>query len=493
MAVEFMMPKLGLTMEAGTIIDWLVADGDQVESGQPVLVIETDKVESEVEATGNGVFHRVGEVGTEYPCGAHIGWLLDPGEDVPAGSSAQPAATTTAAVPAADSGAGPSAAGAASASVSAVEQRAAAATARAATGVGGRLLASPNARRVAAERGVDLWSIVGSGPGGRITSEDVVAAPVAQPAAPAALSSSPAPSPAPAPSLSTPSTVAARQLADLLGVDLSQVVPAGADPRVTRDDVAAYVRTALASANAPTDPTAISGSPAPVPALQTPSSVIALRGMRGTIAERMSASLHSMAQLTLNMDVDMSAVAADRVARKDAAGPDGSVPGFTDYIIAAAAAALVEHPVVNSQIIDDGVALLPQVNVGLAVALDDGLIVPVVADTPSLGLEELADETTRLATAARAGKLTLNELEGGTFSVTALGMFDVDGFTPIINAPNTAILGVGRLRDEAAWNDAGGLVRTTRLTLSLTWDHRAFDGAPAARFVQSIKRHLEDV
>ena len=136
-------------------------------------------------------------------------------------------------------------------------------------------------------------------------------------------------------------------------------------------------------------------------------------------------------------------------------------------------------------------ALLPQVNVGLAVALADGLIVPVIRDTPSLTIESLAAETSRLAAAARDGKLTLPELEGGTFSVTALGMFDVDGFTPIINAPNTAILGVGRLRDDVAWSSDGQPVKATRLTLSLTWDHRAFDGAPAAEFTRSIKANLE--
>ena len=127
----------------------------------------------------------------------------------------------------------------------------------------------------------------------------------------------------------------------------------------------------------------------------------------------------------------------------------------------------------------------------MAVALDEGLIVPVVQDTANLSLDDLSAETTRLAAAARDGKLKLNELEGGTFSVTALGMFDVDGFTPIINAPNTAILGVGRLRDDVAWSDDGSPVKATRLTLSLTWDHRAFDGAPAAEFTRTIKRRLE--
>jgi len=473
MADEFLMPKLGLTMEAGTIVNWLVEDGTEVAPGQPVLVIETDKVESEVESTGSGVFHRVGAVGQEYACGAHIGWLLGPGEMVPAaavGASAPavPATSSASSVPAT------------------VGQAAAVASGVAAiTGVGGRLLASPNARRLAGARGVDLRMVTGTGPGGRITSEDV---PEHQPVANGAAATPAAPSP------STTgrggralATAAARTLADLLGVDIAEVPSAGIDPRISKEDVAAHVRSLLAQAGRP------AASTAPAPATQQPSSIIALRGMRGTIAERMTQSLHSMAQLSLTMDVDMGAVVADREARKVAASEGATIPGYTDYVIAAVAAALVEHPVVNSQIIGDGVALLPQVNVGLAVALDDGLIVPVIHDTPSRSLETLAAESSRLAEAARSGGLTLPELEGGTFSVTALGMFDVDGFTPIINAPNTAILGVGRLRDDVAWSEDGQPVRATRLTLSLTWDHRAFDGAPAAEFARTVKTNLESV
>jgi pyruvate dehydrogenase E2 component (dihydrolipoamide acetyltransferase) len=196
----------------------------------------------------------------------------------------------------------------------------------------------------------------------------------------------------------------------------------------------------------------------------------------------MHESLTQMAQLTLFMDADLDAVVADRERRK----ATGAAPSYTDYIIAATARALREHPLVNSQITDDGVALLPHVHVGMAVALDNGLIVPVIRDTATLDLATLSAESTRLAEAARAGSLALPDLEGGTFSVSTLGMFGVDGFTPVINPPNTAILGVGRIRDDVALDGDGrpGIVK--RLTLSLTWDHRAFDGAPAAAFCRSI-------
>jgi pyruvate dehydrogenase E2 component (dihydrolipoamide acetyltransferase) len=227
-----------------------------------------------------------------------------------------------------------------------------------------------------------------------------------------------------------------------------------------------------------------STAPAPtlLPALQEPTRTIRLSGIRGTIAKRMHESLRQMAQLTLFMDADLDAVVADREHRKTS----GSAPGYTDYIIAAAARALALHPLVNSQITDDGVVLLPTAHVGMAVALEEGLIVPVIRDTASRDLVSLSAETTRLAAAARSGALELADLEGGTFSVTTLGMYDVDGFTPVINPPNTAILGVGRLRDDLVLSKKGKVRSRKRLTLSLTWDHRAFDGAPAAAFCRSI-------
>jgi len=259
--------------------------------------------------------------------------------------------------------------------------------------------------------------------------------------------------------------------------------------RVTKDAVAVYVRglinTLVGAAPPPVQPPA---QVALQPATQDPTAVIKLSGMRGTIAKRMHSSLRDMAQLTLQMDADLDAVVADRIMRK-AAGP---APSYTDYVIAAAARALVAHPIANSQVTDDGIALLPIVHVGMAVALDGGLIVPVITNTAARSLDSLSAESTRLAEAARAGALTLPELEGGTFSVSTLGMFGVDGFTPVINPPNTAILGVGRLRDDVVLDESGGVSTITRVTLSLTWDHRAFDGAPAAAFCKTIVELLGD-
>ena len=212
-----------------------------------------------------------------------------------------------------------------------------------------------------------------------------------------------------------------------------------------------------------------------------------MRGMRRTIASRMHGSLHDMAQLTLTMDAAMDRVVADRRRRQ----VDGDAPSYTDYVIAAVAAALAEHPIVNSQITDDGIALLPEVNVGMAVALDDGLVVPVVRGADRRSLTDISVETERLAAAARSRSLGLDDFQGATFTVTAMGMYGVDAFTPIINPPNTAILGVGRIRRDVDWDDDDRPVPRPVLTLSLTWDHRAFDGAPAAEFTRTVREVLE--
>ena len=475
MSTEFIMPKLGLTMEEGTILEWLVEDGTEITQGMAVLRIETDKVESDVESPGAGRFHRVGNQGDTYPCGALIGYLLADGEAPPVAQVSAPAAAATPAVSSA-----PVASSAPVTSTVAAPRRE------------GRLFASPNARRVAKELGIDIETVVGSGPEGRITSEDVEEA-HKNPNAPRAVATSAVI--AVAPILSSNgnvlATAAARQLAELLGVDLSLVPYDATDGRVTKDGVAAFVRAQLASGLAANKQSPSTEKTAVVlaPASQTPTSIKKMSGMRGTIAKRMQSSLQDMAQLTLHMDADLDAIVEDRESRKSSSH---SLPGFTDYVIAAAARALKLHPIVNSQVTAEGIALLPEIHVSMAVALPEGLIVPVIKNTTSLDLASLASETKRLSGAAREGKLGLGELEGGTFSVSTLGMFGVDGFTPVINPPNTAILGVGRLRDDVVVSKKGKVSTVKRMTLSLTWDHRVFDGAPAAEFCKSIVDLLAD-
>ena len=567
MATEFQMPKLGLTMEAGTIIGWHVANGALVEAGTPVLSIETDKVETDVEASASGRLHQVGAPGDTFACGERIGWFLAEGEEAPAAPTSS--ASTVPASPVAgvaterpvgtDPGSPAAAPPLSPASRAGDSLPAGAAGEQPTSGQDGRIRSSPNARRVAVELGVDIAAVAGSGPGGRIVAADVQRfvetrlesvsegvqpsvdarpEPVSkdvQPsigARPEPVSEGVQPSigarpepvsegvqppvgarPAPIPDTGVPvvASLAARRLADLLGVDIAAVRRTGVDPRVTRDDVALYVRQRLAGTGPapepaqpapgpaqPTQPPPVpraaggqtrpSGSaPALAPPAQTPSAVVRMRGMRATIASRMHQSLHDMAQLTLTMDVAMDRIVADRQRRQ----VDGAAPSYTDYVIAAAAAALVEHPIVNSQITDEGIALLPEVNVGMAVALDKGLVVPVVRGADRLSIEEISVETARLAAAARSRSLGLPDFEGATFTVTAMGMYGVDAFTPIINPPNTAILGVGRVRRDVHWDDDDRPVPLPVLTLSLTWDHRAFDGAPAAEFTRTVREVLE--
>jgi pyruvate dehydrogenase E2 component (dihydrolipoamide acetyltransferase) len=458
MPVDFTMPKLGLTMEEGTIVEWLVADDDPVEDGAAVLVVMTDKVETEVNVVGSGRLHQLAGTGETLACGARIGVLLAEGEEATTDWSSRPPAASPTAPAAAATRATPS-----SSVVTASD---------------GRLRASPNARRIAGERGVDLTTVRGTGPAGRIVSEDVEEAAASSRPAPAT-PLAPAPAPVPTAGGTAAATFAARSLADLLGVDIAAVAP-DPDGRVSRDGVATHVRGLLAGAQ-PAVPATPAVAVAAAVASQTPSRVVPLRGMRGTIAKRMHAALQEMAQLTLTMDAEVDAVVADRQAR----AVDGTPPGYTDYVVAAVARALRDHPMLNSQVIADGIAVLPDIHVGVAVALDEGLVVPVIRHADRLGLQAIGEETTRLATAARAGKLTLADFEGGTFSVTALGMFGVDAFTPVINPPNAAILGVGRLRDDVVLVD-DEVTSRKRITLSLTWDHRVLDGAPAAAFTQSV-------
>jgi pyruvate dehydrogenase E2 component (dihydrolipoamide acetyltransferase) len=453
-----------------------------------VLRIETDKVESDVESPGAGRFHRVGNQGDTYPCGALIGYLLADGETPPVAKVSAPVAATTAAASTTVATSTPGVS-----NVATLPRRE------------GRLFASPNARRVAKELGIDIETVVGSGPEGRIVSEDVEEA-HKNPNAPRVMASS-APSSisaiAVAPILTSNgnvlATAAARQLAELLGVDLSLVPYDATDGRVTKDGVAAFVRAQLAGSRSPSTPatpatTTSTATTVLAPASQTPTSIKKMSGMRGTIAKRMQSSLQDMAQLTLHMDADLDAIVEDRESRKNSGNNNSSnsLPGFTDYVIAAAARALKLHPIVNSQVTSEGIALLPEIHVSMAVALPEGLIVPVIKNTTSLDLSTLAAETKRLSGAAREGKLGLAELEGGTFSVSTLGMFGVDGFTPVINPPNTAILGVGRLRDDVVVSKKGKVSTVKRMTLSLTWDHRVFDGAPAAEFCKSIVDLLAD-
>jgi pyruvate/2-oxoglutarate dehydrogenase complex dihydrolipoamide acyltransferase (E2) component len=442
-AVEVLIPKLGLTMEYGLIEEWLVAPGTPVKPGDPLLRLATDKVDVEVEAE----FHPAVEPGAELPPGALIGWLLEAGEEPPGAAGEKPSGAVGQEPP-----------GAAAEIAAATPAAAGTPAAEATLARTGRLFSSPNARRVARDRGIEITLLAGTGPGGRIITADVLDAAAAAPAIPARQG--------------TVSPLVRRD-ATAAGVDLAAVAGTGPGGRVLRSDIAA--------AAARPAPATQASTPA-----STPSSVIPLTGMRGVIATRMHASLQEMAQLTLGTEATMDAAVALRAQLKE---QWQQAPTITDLVVRAAALSLRDHPRLNAEVRDNAVHLREEINVGLAVALEEGLMVPVLKRADQLPLSAMAAETRRLAQAARTGKLTLPELEGGTFTVSTLGSFGIDFFTPVITPGQVAILGVGRLRDSVRWEEDTPH-RTQVLTLSITFDHRAVDGAPAAEFLRSVASRL---
>lgn len=449
MATEIIIPKLGMTMEEGTVAEWLVPDGAEVQAGQPVYRLETEKIEMEVEAEAAGTVRHVVASGTTLPPGAVVGYLLAAGERMPEGV---PAAAPV------EAGTAPGMAAPPPAPTHRLD--------------GDRVPASPIARRMAAEAGLDLATIAGTGPGGRITEADVVAAREQKGAAPP-------PPPATAAREEVAASPIARRLAAELGVDLSTIAGTGPGGRITKEDVESAAAAKPASARQPaTAPAAHAGE------------VIPVRAMRRTIARRMHASLQEMAQLTMGMDVTMDEAIRLREQLVAEWQPEGVRPTYTDLIIRAVAKALRLHPRLNAAMTEDEIRVAAEVNVGMAVALDDGLVVPVIRDADTLTVKEIAVLSSQLAEKARAGTLGPDDFAGATFSITSLGTSGVHFFTPIINPPNVAILGVGTIRDDTAW-DGDTPRHTRRMTLSLTIDHRAIDGAPGAAFLGTVRDLLE--
>ncbi|HEX9869171.1 MAG TPA: dihydrolipoamide acetyltransferase family protein, partial [Candidatus Tectomicrobia bacterium] len=272
-----------------------------------------------------------------------------------------------------------------------------------------------------------------------------------------------------------PVTPAARKLAEEHKIDLSRVVGTGPGGRVTREDIQKIID---AGGQAPT-PAAVPASPpvsTPVPTAQS----IPLRGMRKVIAERMHKSLQSSAQLTITTEVDVTQL----IDRRQEVQREFNAT-YTDFIIQACAHALKQHPRMNAVLDGDTIQVQGQISVGLAVALEEGLIVPVVHNTDKKSLKDIAQEARGLAEKARAGKLAIEDVSGGTFTVSNLGMFGVDGFTPILNAPQTGILGVGRIVEKPVIYH-GEIAKRSMMVLSLTFDHRVIDGAPAGAFLQTV-------
>ena len=481
MPTEVVLPRLGLTQEEGTVVRWIKPEGSPVKKGEPLFEVMTDKATVEVEAPASGVLLRilVAEGGT-VPVATPIALIGEAGEALPV--IPPPGPVPAPASSAATSGGPPRAE---TAAVPPAAPREAAAGGPTPTGgpSGGQIKISPRARALADMHGVDVRTLAGSGPGGRIVEHDVQTA-IASRSGPARDVP-----PAPPPAAPAPSVVSAPTGAMPAAAPAPPAAPAPVMPDVAPDTPVAPAPVMPDVAPAPpieSVPPAEAAAPREVePAAPAPSPV-ATR-MRAIIASRMMESLHTTAQLTLTTEVDMEEAVRLRHELEQQVNVRVT---YTDLIVRATAAALREHPAMNARWEGEGVRRLSEIHIGVAVALDEGLVVPVVRDAAQVTLAEISTTIRDLSERARAMRLRPEEMQGSTFTVTNLGMFDVDVFTPVLNPPEAAILGVGRVRRRPVAEGERVEIRST-VTLSLTFDHRVVDGAPAAQFLQRVKYVLE--
>ena len=411
MAYEVLMPQLGLTMEEGTVSQWIKHEGDEVKTGDVIVEITTDKLTNEVASEHDGVLLKiVAQEGEDIPLKGLLAYIGQPGEavgDAPAAPAAAPAAE-----------AAPAAAAASAAAPAPVAAN------------GKRIRISPLARKTAAKMGVDYSGIAGTGPSGRIVVKDILAAAEAQKNAPAA-----APAAAAAP---------AKKEAPKAGLELMEG-----------------------------------------------DTVVKLTGMRKVVAERMLASHTEIPPVTQNIKVDVTELMKFRKMRLAETGKKYSV---NDLVLKAIAKCLTQHPEIlvsfdeaNHQIIQR-----KHVNIGMAVALDAGLITPVIRDADKMGLDTLSATAKDLAARAKENKLTADEYKGSTITVSNLGMFGIETFTPIINQPDSVIVGVCAIEDELQMDDEGKLSKHQVMRLSVTLDHRTLDGAVVAKFEMDLRDILQN-
>ncbi len=435
MATKVHMEALSPTMEEGQLVRWLKKEGEQVNEGDILAEIETDKATMELVARGSGVLRGIAlaEGGTA-PVGEVIAVIAAPDEDISAlvpaaAAAAAPASATPVPQPAAPAAAATPAPAGPPAVELEEEEMTGASLARAreagdgADGRDGRVRASPLARRLARDAGVALEAVQGTGPGGRIVKRDIEAAARA-PARPAAPAAPAAPRPA--------------------------LAVAGADVE-------------------------------DVPVSQ----------MRKAIAKRLVTSIGPVPTFYLTVEIDMTRLMAARESVNQRLEARGIKTSINDFIVKAVAVALARHPEVNAQWAETTIRRYNRVHIGIAVAIEDGLITPVVRDANLKGIAEIAAEVRELAGRAREKKLTPEEYSGSTFSISNLGMFGIDEFTAIINPPEAGILAVGAVTERVVV-EAGAMVVRPRMRITMSCDHRVIDGATGARFLQTLRDHLEE-
>ena len=412
MAHEVIMPKLGMTMIEGKLIKWLKHEGDPIKLGDPVFELETDKLTNTAEAMYEGTLLKIlGREGDTYPCFALLGVVGNPGEDISEIlAKAGGAPMDEPVVPV-----------------------------RQAT----RIIASPAARKLAKDNGIELALISPTGPNGRIVLRDVESF----------MSSAPA----------VKASGLAKKLAADIGVDLASVPASG---RVMAADVQKFAASFTS---------------------EQLEERVPMNGMRATIARRMSESQATSPTVNYVIAADTTALREMKRSLADA----GVSVSYTDLIVKIVAKTLPEFPNLNCSIDGGDIIYKRYVNMGIAVALDDGLLVPVVKNAYLKGLAEISAEIKSLASDAREGRITPDALSGGTFTISNLGMYGIESFTPIINQPEVAILGVNAIQDTVVAVDGVPCVRPI-MKLSLTADHRAADGAVAAAFLAKVKKVIEN-
>lgn len=451
MATSIVMPQMGYDMHEGKVVRWLKKEGEEVTRGEVIAEIETDKATVEYEAYTGGVMAKiVAEEGIAIPVGGLIAVMTAPGEAIPEDILTDAAIALAADPPAP-----------AAAAVQALEGPISAAVAPAGTE---EVRASPLARRLAKERGFDLATITGTGPGGRITEADIPEQGAA--VAPAALASS---------NGYIKASPLAKRLARERGIDLATLTGTGPGGRVIEADVPEHAVPAAAESVAPA--TLVSEN-------------VELSRMRQAIARVTSDSKRDAPHFYVALDVDMTKAMSFRRDLNDELDAENRV-SVNDLIVKASAIAIGRHPKFNSFFRDDHLQMNAAINVGIAIALESGLIVPGVNGCESKSLVEIAAASRDLVSRANSGTLRNDEYSGTTFSVSNLGAFDIESFTAIIFPPHAAILAVGTVKEQPVVRD-GELAIAQIMKATLSTDHRVADGAEAAQFLVEIKKLLQN-
>jgi pyruvate dehydrogenase E2 component (dihydrolipoamide acetyltransferase) len=426
-----------MTMKQGKVAKWLRQEGDELRKGEPLFEVETEKITNTVQSVASGIlFQIVVQAGRTVPVGAVLAVLAEGGETPERIEGIKVGEVED--VKAAPAG------------------KAAPDRAKVAPPARDYVAASPAAKRLAKDLGVDIALVPGTGKEGRVTEEDVKRFHEQGP---------------PLPRI----TPVALEMARQAGLDLTTLSGSGEGGKITKEDVER----------------AVASRPAPAGVPSSPPRSIPLSGMRRAIAENMHASLQNTAQLTLMTEVDVTEMVRFRdLLREEYKGDESVRISYNDMIIYTLARVLKRFPYMNSTLAGDEILLHDRVDIGMAVALPGGLIVPKIRNADRKGILEIGREARGLAGRAREGSLSMDEVTDGTFTISNMSMLGVDGFTPILNPPETAILGVGRIIEKPGVRDGRIEIRSF-MTLSLTIDHRVVDGAPAAEFLQSLGRHLE--